>query len=123
MPTSSLADEQISAIRTARTAGKTVAQISEELGLSEHLVKKHSRGVERPAYAPLNEEIVKAARRDYAEDKTTTVMQLSERYGGVDPLRLAMALKGQIYGRMKNPRPFAALRPEPELQDFLRQRT
>jgi len=121
--TGPLADEKISAIRTARAAGKTVAQIMEELDLSEPTVKKYSKGVERPTYAPLNADIVKAARNDYAEDRTTTVMQLSERYGGVDPLRLAMALKGQIYGSMKNPRPFAALRPEPELQDFLRQRT
>jgi predicted transcriptional regulator len=118
-----LADEKIDAIIAARRAGMSIAKIVVELGVSETAAKKYAKGVPKPRFTPLTEAIVKTARRDYAQDRTVTVLQLAERYGGVDPLSLAKVLKGEMYAGVKNPRALAALRPEPELEELRRQRT
>lgn len=122
-PRFKLTDEQISAIKTGRRAGKSIPKIALELGVSEATVKKYAKGVARPVFEPMTPEIVKTARSEYAEDRTVTVLQLSERYGGVDPLNLAQALIGLMYAGVRNPPPLAALRPEPDLEALRRQRT
>lgn len=113
--TARITDEKINAIHERRAAGETIAQIAEELGISDYSVKKYAKGVERPRFKPLTLDIVKATRREYTEDKTVTVVQLAERYG-LDPLNLARTLKGEKYAWIQNPGPLAALRHEPELQ-------
>lgn len=118
-----LTDEQISAIKKARAAGKSIPKIALELGVSEAAVKKYGKGVERPEYEPITPEIVKTARSEYAKDRTVTVLQLADQYGGVDPLKLAKALKGEMFAGIRNPLPLAALRPEPDLEALRRERT
>ena len=121
-PKIKLADETISAIKKGRAAGKSIPKIALELGVGEATVKKYAKGVELPSFAPLTPEIVKTARSEYAKDRTVTVQELADQYGGVDPLKLAQALKGEMFAGIRNPLPLAALRPEPELEELRRQR-
>jgi len=116
-----LTDEKIRAIQASRAAAMPIKQICEVHAVSEATVKKLVADIQ-PQYTSLSPEIVKTARREYAEDKTVTVIQLAERHGGVDPLKLAQALRGETYGRIRNPRPLFALRHEPELLAIKRQR-
>lgn len=118
-----IADETIEAIQSARRAGKSVARIVIEFGVSETAVKKIVKGIKPPTFKPMTDAIARTARRDYVKERTVTVIELAERYGGVDPLNLAKALKGEMYGGVRNPLPLAALRPETKLEELRRQRT